>query len=278
MDDLNNSDHSSLDTFDELDRQTCKDMTYKEASSLGFDLIQPKYDGIWCKIQIEKGFCQIFSRTNQVKHHMHLGLDISGVMLGEYMYGSQWSQDPALKGKVFLFDTLELNGVDFRDRNYAERYTLTKNLAGMTPAKDFLLSSLFKIDDFEYTWMTLVEENDYEGLIFRKSTDGFSSVCGRKKQVVTDDLLVMEFQEEIDIHGQPKETLGALLCVRDSTSELMPIGSGFTKEERQHIWNNQPDFIGKVVEVEGKKRFDSGKLRHPVFKRFRDDKTYEDFK
>ncbi len=60
---------------------------------------------------------------------------------------------------------------------------------------------------------------------------------------------------------------------------LLEVGetSGLDDEERERISHNTEDFIGKVIEVKCNEIFkDTGKLRHPRFLRYRDDKSVED--
>lgn len=53
--------------------------------------------------------------------------------------------------------------------------------------------------------------------------------------------------------------------------------SGMDSEFRQAISENRDYYLGKVIEVKANGRFeDTGKLRHPQFMRFREDKNVED--
>jgi hypothetical protein len=45
---------------------------------------------------------------------------------------------------------------------------------------------------------------------------------------------------------------------------------GITREERQKIWDNQTPFIGRIFEAEYQEIASQGKMRFPVFIRFRD--------
>lgn len=50
--------------------------------------------------------------------------------------------------------------------------------------------------------------------------------------------------------------------------------SGFDEETRQYITEHQPELMGHVIEVKANEIFkDTGKLRHPRFLRFREDKS-----
>lgn len=52
---------------------------------------------------------------------------------------------------------------------------------------------------------------------------------------------------------------------------------GYTEELRADMTNHKINYIGRVVEIEGNEIFNkTGKLRHPRYLRFRDDKTIKD--
>ena len=54
------------------------------------------------------------------------------------------------------------------------------------------------------------------------------------------------------------------------------VASGFTDEDRQNMAERPEDYLGKVVEVECMSTTKDGALRHPVFKRVREDKGPND--
>lgn len=68
----------------------------------------------------------------------------------------------------------------------------------------------------------------------------------------------------------PKGTLGSLLLKFDD-HQIMSVGSGFTDTERQHIWDNQEAYLGRLARV---KWFPVGMKdlpRHPTFLGWRDE-------
>ena len=90
-----------------------------------------------------------------------------------------------------------------------------------------------------------------------------------QKQKVDDesvDLVVSGFKE-----GDGKAT-GTLGRIRLETSDGVFVGysgSGFTDEERDAIWNNQDEWLGRCVEIEARGLGTEGKLRMPIFVRDR---------
>ena len=88
----------------------------------------------------------------------------------------------------------------------------------------------------------------------------------------TVDLRIIGFEE-----GSSKNAgkLGALIV--DYKGNEVGVGSGFTDFDREFIWNNQDQYLGKICEVqyfEESKNKDGGvSLRFPVFKHLRTDKT-----
>lgn len=61
--------------------------------------------------------------------------------------------------------------------------------------------------------------------------------------------------------------LGALVC--DLNGVKFELGTGFTDEQRRHIWNNQGDFLGHKVTFKYQQLTPDGVPRFPVFMRFR---------
>jgi ATP-dependent DNA ligase len=49
-------------------------------------------------------------------------------------------------------------------------------------------------------------------------------------------------------------------------------GSGFSDESREYIWNNQAEFLGRVIECKYQELSVHNIMRFPIFIRFRDDK------
>lgn len=114
-----------------------------------------------------------------------------------------------------------------------------------------------------------------EGVMVNLS-DGFYE-CKRSKTILkvkamqTCDLKCVGFEVG---KGANKNTLGAILV--EYKGNVVGVGSGFSKLNRDEIWNNQADFINKIVEIQFFEESTNQKggvsLRFPVFKIWRSDK------
>ncbi len=89
------------------------------------------------------------------------------------------------------------------------------------------------------------------------------------KPVKTIDLIVTGYKP--GKFGKYYKQVGALLVSTIEGEELARV-SGMDDETRLEITNNQNAYLGRVVEVRYQYIGDKGRLRHPAFVRWRDDK------
>lgn len=106
----------------------------------------------------------------------------------------------------------------------------------------------------------------YEGLVLRTSERWY-----RVKPKATADVFITGWFEQLDKHKNPKGQLGGFKTNYGNVT-------AFTDEKRQELWDNPDQYIGRLIEVQYKELFDTGKFRYAVtFLRFRDDKDTESF-
>lgn len=88
----------------------------------------------------------------------------------------------------------------------------------------------------------------------------------RVKHVNTYNLRVIKVQQEVDIYGKPKNSMGALIVADATGREVAAVGTGFTQKEREEIWNERAAYPGRDIQV---KTFgtvkEKGRLRGPVY-------------
>lgn len=69
------------------------------------------------------------------------------------------------------------------------------------------------------------------------------------------------------------------VTIEDEEFDVLVVGDcgGFTDDEREYMTEHQEELIGTAIEVKANELFkDTGKMRHPRFLRFRDDKNVEE--
>ena len=115
--------------------------------------------------------------------------------------------------------------------------------------------------------------NDWYGSYEFKRTNNLLKV----KKMQTLDLEIIGFEEG---SGRLADTLGAIL-VRYKNNNIVKVGSGFSDELREQIWNHQMHYSGKIAEIsyfeETTNAAGGESLRFPIFKDFRFDKTEADY-
>lgn len=251
------------------------DLDIEDPNLSGYDILQPKYDGWWTIVIVLDNKAEIITSGGELRSTINIKAD-NAVLLCEWMYGTNWSQNPAYKGKLFVFDIVELNGYNLRSLPYFGRYQKINDWIRSIEHSDarFIRVESYDTDHWKDLWESLVVNQGYEGIVLKKADSYFSVNMhqARMKRIFTKDYVVMGFKEGTN---RLEGTLGALEVglFRDNTLErICSVGGGFTDSLRDIIWNNKVNYLYKVVEVSGKALFESGALRHPAFKRFRTDK------
>ena len=88
----------------------------------------------------------------------------------------------------------------------------------------------------------------------------------------TADLRIVGFEEG---QGRNAGKLGAILV--DFKGNKVGVGSGFTDFDREFIWENQHQYLGRIAEIQyfevTKDKTGVESLRFPVWKHLRTDKT-----
>jgi len=82
------------------------------------------------------------------------------------------------------------------------------------------------------------------------------------------ELYINGFEEG---RGRLKGTLGKIYGTEspEGTGPIIAVGSGFTDDERNNIWNNKSYYLGKPAKIQYQDKLPSGKLRVPIYKGIR---------
>ena len=97
-------------------------------------------------------------------------------------------------------------------------------------------------------------EHDYEGVVIRnlnypyirKRSTGMMKFKPRK----SDYYQIVGYEEEISIHGDQKNSLGALILSSDE-NELFKVGSGsfLTRDQRKFLWDKRETLVGEIAHI-----------------------------
>lgn len=249
-------------------------------------IVQPKYDGVRCRaIPIDNGYILVSSEENLIHSVPHinealekqfsLGCINRPELDGElYCHGLSFERiisitsrerniHPSFQDIHFhCFDIIDehasqmhrtagLSAITFRTPLHSVPFWLCDNLDKVTKAYDDLISL------------------GYEGIIVRHIYGPYerkrSTYVMKFKPKQEDNYVITAVQEEIDIEGIPKGSLGAITCL-SGDGNLFNIGSGFSSEQRQVLWEDREQLVGKVAKVKYQHLTVGKKVpRFPVF-------------
>lgn len=112
-------------------------------------------------------------------------------------------------------------------------------------------------------------EKGYEGIVvrniqypyLRKRSTGMMKFKPRKEDIYT----IVGYEEEISIHGEPKNSLGALVLQSD-LGHTFNVGSGsyLTRERREELWRIKESLVGRLASVKYQHLTDGRIPRFPV--------------
>ena len=113
----------------------------------------------------------------------------------------------------------------------------------------------------------------YEGLVVKpmeyEYVDKRSFDWMKLKAINTLDARIVDIFEGT---GKYSSSAGGVIIQMPDSEVLVRVGSGFSDEQRDHIYADPDMFIGRMIEVKYHEVTPDGSLRHPRFYRWRDDK------
>ena len=80
----------------------------------------------------------------------------------------------------------------------------------------------------------------------------------------------LKIEKLLEGTGRHSGKLGSVQVVFNGVD--VQVGSGFSDELRETIWNNPDDFVGRMIEVRYQEVTPDGSLRFPTFVCFRNDR------
>ena len=195
-----------------------------------------------------------------------------------------------------VFDILPMSLFSKDDKvpskhNYTQRRQVLVDMLGHYP-KDYvvqLLPRYLASSEAEiHTLYESVRARGLEGLIIKDDAPYYrrrNHAWMKIKAEESTDVPIVGFEEGT---GKYEGMLGAIIVAFDKTCHengahganhdhpdavRVNVGSGLSDSQRQSFWEDREALIGRVIEVEFHEITPDGSLRHPRFKRFRDDKA-----
>jgi DNA ligase 1 len=249
-------------------------------------ITQPKLNGDRCRAVFnEEGKVKIYSSTGLERTsvpHINERLESYGYknfeLDGElYVHGwthqrirSVVSRTVSLhpeyeKMEYHIFDII--NGDPQRDRAHTLlRLDLLNNskLIWVPTSEDFT------IEHIEDNYKTFIDEG-YEGIIIRHSgvpyTRKKTTTMMKLKPRVSAEATILGWEEEHDIYGQAKDSLGAFWLHLDDGTKFK-VGTGFKRDQREHLWKIRQTLKGRRVKIRYQELSESGTPIMPSFERF----------
>jgi ATP-dependent DNA ligase len=169
-----------------------------------------------------------------------------------------------------LFDAIIMSGEHIGDEPFTLRHLALLQFTARMPDNVYTVPVT---DDIEKAKDEAIA-NDEEGIIVKdvKSPYEFGKRSAYWQKVKMDDetvdVRIAGFEEAT---GEKSGTLGAVVLETADGSHIGKSGSGFSDAQRESIWNNQDEWMGRTIEVEARGIGSQGNLRMPIFVKSRHD-------
>lgn len=244
-----------------------------------FDICQLKEDGWFGWLRGSELKIDFVNRGGDVRWSIPNTTGMIFLVQAEWMFGTSWSgrHHP---GSFVAYDMVYWSGQDLYESPYALRFQTTANFVESLKYVEGIevrLVQSFPISQVKEVWDQFVTKGDYEGLVFRNSSQSFDqTVIGRLKGTVTDEYVLMGMNEG---GGKNKGRVGNLVGGMWENGKLVSkvsVGGGMADFQRVEFWEHREDWKGRVFEAYGYQQFPGGSLRHPQFLQWRDDKKSEE--
>ena len=260
-------------------------------------LVQPKLDGIRCKVNLES-LLMTSSEENPIYSMPHIKESIekarniflkyditeldgelySNDMTFEEICSAVLRDEPVEEGKKIEYHIFDFLTKD-NTRSNAARYQV---LGLIDDALDYfgLKENLVIVPTFwaygledVYEMLDIQIKNGNEGIIVRHPYAYYQekrvTTMMKFKPKKSDTYKVVGVQQLQDKYHNYKELLGALKLV-DPEGNLFNVGTGFTENDRIELWKNRNNLIGKYCTISYQNLTQIGVPRFAVFCKLED--------
>lgn len=252
--------------------------------------VQPKLDG-YRAIANAEGDHELRSRNGKLYENFPTIVEALKEACPDYMLldGEIMSDDfQAMQKTAFRQDGETVGDVSFHvfdavDRGewekgegiftFEERYDSIMNLLYTNGDPRIKIVETHECNSWEAVYELHAEflEKGYEGTMVRadkpyqfKRTDFLAKI----KEMQSMDCEVIGIEEG---RNSFEGTMGHVIVKQENGVEC-GVGSGFTRDKRDHVWAHEDLYVGRKAEIKYQELTKDGVMRFPVFVRWRDDK------
>jgi DNA ligase 1 len=261
--------------------------------------VSPKLDGYRCIAVIENGEATLYSRNGTIYENFPSiqntlsslfdaasSFVLDGEIMSDNFNSMQQSAFASKRGTTVgdvvyhVFDMIPIEewNTDIFTRTAAQRYEdlsaifsiIPKNTTNLVMVPHTLVHDLPAVLDAEEKYVAA----GYEGAMVNPNIPYYR---GKKsnKMLKFKTFQSMEGKVITCYEGSADSkyvgTLGGITVLQENGVQC-DVGSGFSDEERNTIWRNQTQVIGRTMEIKYQELTPDLRMRFPVFKRWRTDK------
>jgi DNA ligase-1 len=221
-------------------------------------LVQPKLDGERCRAvfsgEDNRGYLLVSSEQHEILSVPHLNAALNNwhfstgrndELDGElYCHGLSFEQIHSRVGRTANYHE-DFAAIEFHMFDVVSDDPQFKRTADMMKLKPlpqfcrFVRTELASSLDDIFHWYNEFLTDGYEGIVVRSISAPYvrkrSTQLMKFKPKKSDWYRVVGVQEEISKDGEPKGTLGALICSGDDGTRFS-VGSGLTAAQRKDLW------------------------------------------
>lgn len=254
-------------------------------------VVQPKLDGVRCRaIWQPQGWILLSSQLNEFTSVPHISFDLNTIFPEG---GPELDGELYIHGKSFEeISSRTSRSVELHDHYYDVQFHVFDIISKepqLVRLKHLWSLQLEKSSDYlkEVSCRTALGVNQVMSLYQRLCSEGYEGIIVRNlmapyvrkrsinimkfKPKKSDWYKIIGWQQEISIEGTPKGSLGALICTSQE-GESFNVGTGFTAQQRAHLWKEKESLIGRWCHVEYQHTTPGrGIPRFPVFVRVVED-------
>lgn len=252
--------------------------------------VEPKLDGIRCFAIVKNGEARLFARSGKLIPNFDQTIGAALATLGDGCYdGELMGEDfVSLMRQAYRKDDVDVSNTHLALFDYLPLEEW-ENGTSVMPCKD-RYDVLCSKQPAESEYIQVVERHTVPACMSRINElhDEFKNL-GLEGAMVKDPFApykfgrgyeIMKVKKFLDVDlpilgleegtGRHQNKLGAVRVNYNGVD--VKVGSGFSDEERELVWDDQDSFMNRIIEVRYQEVTPDGSLRFPTFVCFRNDR------